>query len=43
MRIFFSLIRKESIENIRTKKMLGLLLLFIFIGLISPLTAKLTP
>ena len=43
MRIFFSLIKKESIENIRTKKMLGLLLLFIFIGLISPLTAKLTP
>ena len=43
MRIFFSLIKKESIENIRTKKMLGLLLLFIFIGLISPLAAKLTP
>ena len=43
MKIFFSLIKKESIENIRTKKMLGLLLLFIFIGLISPLTAKLTP
>lgn len=43
MRIFFSLIKKESIENIRTKKILGLLLLFIFIGFISPLTAKLTP
>lgn len=43
MRIFFSLIKKEAIENIRTKKILGLLLLFIFIGLISPLTAKLTP
>lgn len=43
MRIFFSLIKKESIGNIRTKKILGLLLLFIFIGFISPFTAKLTP
>ncbi|WP_288777741.1 ABC transporter permease [Sneathia vaginalis] len=43
MKIFFSLIKKELIENIRTKKILGLLLLFIFVGLISPLTAKLTP
>lgn len=43
MKIFLSLIKKEAIENIRTKKMLGLILLFIFIGLISPLTAKLIP
>lgn len=43
MKIFLSLIKKEAIENIRTKKMLGILLLFIFIGLISPLTAKLMP
>lgn len=43
MRVFISLIKKEAIENIRTKKMLVVLVLFIFIGLISPLTAKLTP
>lgn len=43
MKIFLSLIKKEAIENIRTKKLLAIMILFIFIGLISPLTAKLTP
>lgn len=43
MRVFISLIKKEAIENIRTKKILVILGLFVFIGLISPLTAKLTP
>ncbi len=43
MRIFLSLIKKESMENIRTHKFLAIIVLFVFIGLISPLTAKLTP
>lgn len=43
MRIFLSLLKKESIEGARTKKMISTFILFLFIGLISPLTAKLTP
>jgi len=43
MRIFLSLLNKEAIEGARTKKMTSILILFLFIGLISPLTAKLTP
>lgn len=43
MKVFFSLIKKEAMENIRTKKFLLVVILFLFIGLISPLTAKLTP
>lgn len=43
MRIFLSLLKKETIEGARTKKMISTFILFLFIGLISPLTAKLTP
>lgn len=43
MRIFLSLLKKEVIEGARTKKMISTFILFLFIGLISPLTAKLTP
>ncbi|HGC7038221.1 ABC transporter permease [Anaerococcus murdochii] len=43
MRIFLSLLKKEAIEGARTKKTTSTLILFLFIGLISPLTAKLTP
>ena len=43
MRIFLSLLKKEAIEGSRTKKMISTFILFLFIGLISPLTAKLTP
>ena len=43
MRIFLSLLKKEAIEGERTKKMISTFILFLFIGLISPLTAKLTP
>lgn len=43
MRIFLSLLKKEAIEGARTKKMISTFILFLFIGLISPLTAKLTP
>lgn len=43
MRIFLSLLNKEAIECARTKKMISTFILFLFIGLISPLTAKLTP
>lgn len=43
MRIFLSLLKKEAIEGARTKKMISIFILFLFIGLISPLTAKLTP
>lgn len=43
MRIFLSLLKKEAIEGARTKKMTSTVILFLFIGLISPLTAKLTP
>lgn len=43
MRIFLSLLKKEAIEGARTKKMISTFILFLIIGLISPLTAKLTP
>ena len=43
MRIFLSLLTKEAIEGARTKKIISTFILFLFIGLISPLTAKLTP
>lgn len=43
MRIFLSQLKKEAIEGARTKKTTSTLILFLFIGLISPLTAKLTP
>lgn len=43
MRIFLSLLKKEAIEGARTKKMISTFILFLLIGLISPLTAKLTP
>lgn len=43
MRIFLPLLKKEAIEGARTKKMISTFILFLFIGLISPLTAKLTP
>lgn len=43
MRILLSLLKKEAIEGARTKKMISTFILFLFIGLISPLTAKLTP
>lgn len=43
MRIFLSLLKKEAIEGARTKKMISTFILFLFIGVISPLTAKLTP
>lgn len=42
MRIFLSLLKKEAIEGARTKKMISTFILFLLIGLISPLTAKLT-
>lgn len=43
MKVFFSLIKKEAFENIRTKKLLAMTVLFLLIGLISLLTAKLMP
>lgn len=43
MRIFLSLLKKEAIEGARTKKIISTFILFLFIGLISPLTAKLSP
>lgn len=43
MRAYLSLIKKEIIESLRTHKILVSFILFAFIGLISPLTAKLTP
>lgn len=43
MKIYLSLIKKEFLESIRTKKLPITLVLFLFIGLIGPLTAKLTP
>lgn len=43
MKIYLSLIKKEFMESIRTKKLPIILVLFLFIGLIGPLTAKLTP
>ena len=43
MKTFLSLLKKEAIEGARTKKMISTFILFLFIGLISPLTAKLTP
>ena len=43
MRTLIALYKKELLEQIRTKKFLILGLLFIFFGIMNPLTAKLTP
>lgn len=40
---YIAFLKKELLENIRTYKMLIMLLLFFIFGIMSPLTAKLTP
>ncbi len=43
MKIYFSFMKKEWIEQIRTYKLFILLVVFFIFGMISPLTAKLMP
>ena len=43
MKTFVTFLRKEILEQIRTKKIMILGLLFIFFGILNPLTAKMTP
>ena len=43
MKTFITFFKKELLEQIRTKKLMILTLLFIFFGILNPLTAKLTP
>ena len=43
MKIFITFLRKEIIEQTRTKRLTILGLVFIFFGILNPLTAKLTP
>ena len=43
MKTFITFLRKEILEQIRTKKIMILGLLFIFFGILNPLTAKMTP
>ena len=43
MKTFIVFLKKEILEQIRTKKLMILGLLFIFFGILNPLTAKMTP
>ena len=43
MRAFLACIRKEGLELLRSGRLLILLLIFVFLGILSPATAKLTP
>ena len=43
MRTFIAFTKKEFLEQVRTNKLLILTLVFIFIGILNPLTALLTP
>lgn len=43
MKTFIIFLKKEILEQIRTKKLMILGLLFIFFGILNPLTAKMTP
>ena len=43
MRTFIAFTKKEFLEQFRTNKLLILTLVFIFIGILNPLTALLTP
>ncbi len=43
MNVILALIKKEIIESYRTHKFISLIVLFLFIGFMSPLTAKFTP
>lgn len=43
MRTYWSLIKKETIESLRTYKLIILFIVFLFFGMLSPVTAKYTP
>ena len=43
MKTFITFFKKEVIEQMRTKKLMILCLLFVFFGVMNPLTAKITP
>ena len=43
MKTFITFLKKEVTEQIRTKKLMILFLLFVFFGIMNPLTAKITP
>lgn len=43
MRAYLAFTKKELLENLRTYKLLIMLMTFVFLGILSPLTAKLTP
>lgn len=43
MRNYFVFMKKEIVENIRTKRLHIILAAFIFLGILAPFTAKLTP
>lgn len=43
MRAYFAFTQKEFLESFRTYKLLIMIMVFMFFGMIGPLTAKLTP
>ena len=43
MRAYIAFTKKELLESLRTYKLLIMFMVFIFFGMLAPLTAKLTP
>lgn len=43
MRAYLAFTKKELLENLRTYKLLIMIITFVFLGILSPLTAKLLP
>lgn len=43
MKVYFAFTQKELLESLRTYKLLTMIIVFIFFGMLGPLTAKLTP
>lgn len=43
MKAYFAFTQKELLESLRTYKLLIMIIVFMFFGMLGPLTAKLTP
>ena len=43
MKTFITFLRKEFLEQLRSKKLMIIGLVFVFFGILNPLTAKITP
>ena len=43
MKVFIALLKKEYLESIRNKKLFIMFFIFLFLGIIGPVTAKISP